>query len=222
MNGHHRLNLARRCHVPQVAVRYIGAPDHRAARATGALINLAEGQGEAVDFAKVLRGGDLDLPALKKQGIMPKAQLVTEALALAALHDDAFSLVVAGKLPVSSGVLIGNLKDHGHQRELVRLRAQLNWNDALLSEAVQIVHEAGLIEGEHGRQGSLLPDDNTGVTDLCARLAVRAAVRARLHSQRNALVVALRPTSRKWLTQAGCTVDIGEAKEQRTTADQLI
>lgn len=45
VNGHHRVQLARENGVPDIHVRYIKAADASAARATGALQNIAEGRG---------------------------------------------------------------------------------------------------------------------------------------------------------------------------------
>src|SRR6185312_16720395 len=52
VNGHHRLELAKRTGQPTVAVRHLVAKDAQAARAIGALQNIAEGRGTAIDAAK--------------------------------------------------------------------------------------------------------------------------------------------------------------------------
>ena len=49
VNGHHRLELALRTKAPSVAVRYAKANDASEARAIGALQNIAEGRGTAVE-----------------------------------------------------------------------------------------------------------------------------------------------------------------------------
>jgi hypothetical protein len=222
VNGHHRLNLARRCHVERVAVRYIDAANDREARSIGALVNLAEGSGTMLDFAKVLRSSMFKLSDLESYGITPSADLVKNAVALWGLDEYLFNQVVQGKLPESAGILIGAVGEPERQLELVRLRNQLGWTDAVLAEACQLSAEAEQAE-QQGRVQVCFPGlEAPTLTDLTTRLAVRAAVRARLRSQIRALQAACQATSRRWLKAANCTIDTRAARTQRATAERLL
>jgi hypothetical protein len=55
VNGHHRYELAGRLGADGLKVQYLQAKDAKEARALGALINIAEGRGTAVDAAKFMR-----------------------------------------------------------------------------------------------------------------------------------------------------------------------
>src|ERR1019366_4373380 len=55
VNGHHRFQLAKETGQPDVAVRMIAADDATEARAKGAIQNIAEGRGTAMDAAKFFR-----------------------------------------------------------------------------------------------------------------------------------------------------------------------
>jgi hypothetical protein len=69
VNGHHRLDLAMRAGAPSVAVRYLGAETASQARLKGAMINIAEGRGTAIDAAKIFRDNGMSPADLGSLGI---------------------------------------------------------------------------------------------------------------------------------------------------------
>lgn len=122
VNGHHRLDLAKRLNVPSVAVRYIDAATAEDARTIGAVANIAEGRGTAVDAAKVFRDADLSADDLQDMGVSLKEKMAADGLALSRLHPMLFGAVARGEMGTSTGVAIGNaLSNHEDQIALVRL-----------------------------------------------------------------------------------------------------
>lgn len=122
VNGHHRLDLAKRLNVPSVAVRYIDAATAEDARTIGAVANIAEGRGTAVDAAKVFRDADLSADDLQDMGVSLKEKMAADGLALSRLHPMLFGAVARGEMGTSAGVAIGNaLSNHEDQIALVRL-----------------------------------------------------------------------------------------------------
>jgi hypothetical protein len=122
VNGHHRAELAKRTGAPEMSVRYIDAPDAKGARAIGALINIAEGRGTAVDAAKFMRDTGRDANDLRGQGVSLKGQLADDALALTALNDKIFDRVARGVMETPVALAIGrNLPDHAGQTALANL-----------------------------------------------------------------------------------------------------
>ena len=119
VNGHNRLALADRTGAPEVTARYLAADDAAEARTKGALINIAEGRGDAVDAAKVFRDSGLDADALEKEGVSLKGQKAQQGLALAKLNPELFNKVVSGELPVERAAVIGQgLESHEDQAAL--------------------------------------------------------------------------------------------------------
>ncbi|HTB10929.1 MAG TPA: DNA translocase FtsK [Bryobacteraceae bacterium] len=119
VNGHNRLALADRTGAPEVTARYLAADDAPEARTKGALINIAEGRGDAVDAAKVFRDSGLDEDALQKEGVSLKGQKAQQGLALAKLNPELFNKVVSGDLPVERAAVIGaGLDSHEDQGAL--------------------------------------------------------------------------------------------------------
>lgn len=107
INGHHRHELASRVGHPEMNVRYINAPTAKEARAIGALANIAEGRGKAIDAAKYLRDSGQTLDHLKNSGISMSSKIVGDAGALNQLGDKPFQAVTEGRLDEGTAVAVG-------------------------------------------------------------------------------------------------------------------
>lgn len=121
VNGHHRLELARRANAPGVLVRHLKAANAQEARAKGALINIAEGRGTAVDAAKFLRDTGTTAADLQKVGISLQGSVARDAATLARLDGGLFHRVTLGVIDVPRALAVANhLPDHGDQRMLMQ------------------------------------------------------------------------------------------------------
>lgn len=107
VNGHHRLELAKRLRVRHMVVRYVDASNAHKAMIKGALTNIAEGRGTAVDAAKIFRSTKLTQQALERAGVSVRGELAKLALGLANLSPTLFKQVVDEKIPVERGAIIG-------------------------------------------------------------------------------------------------------------------
>src|SRR3990167_461789 len=121
VNGHHRLDLARRSGYPVISAivdRETDGVTEADARSRGALINIAEGQGTPIDVAKFLRDSGQTVGWLRSRQIAPSNKLVERGVALAQLDDGLFYRVINGTLTDDAGVVIGAglPGDHANQR----------------------------------------------------------------------------------------------------------
>jgi hypothetical protein len=122
VNGHHRYQLAKETGQPDVAVRMIGAKDADEARAKGALQNIAEGRGTAMDAAKFFRDTKQTPAILDRLGISLGEKTATNGLALARLHPALFDQVVNGTVDEGRAVAIGNATaDPAEQEAILKL-----------------------------------------------------------------------------------------------------
>jgi hypothetical protein len=120
VNGHHRLELARRTGARELAVRYLNAKTAEEARAKGALINIAEGRGTAVDAAKFLRDTGRSADDLAAVGVSLKGQVAKDAVELSKLSPDLFRKVAVGMVDPERGVAVAkHLPDHLDQQRLL-------------------------------------------------------------------------------------------------------
>ncbi|AWM38145.1 hypothetical protein GobsT_37570 [Gemmata obscuriglobus] len=125
VNGHHRLDLANRTGARDVSVRYVTAKTAEEARAKGALINIAEGRGTAVDAAKFLRDTGRSAADLAAAGISLKGQVARDAADLVKLAPDLFRQVAHGSLdPDRAAAVARHLDDHLDQQRLLSALAK--------------------------------------------------------------------------------------------------
>ena len=119
VNGHHRAMLAKETGTPQVAVRYLKAPDAASARAIGALQNIAEGRGTPVDAAKFFRDSGLTPADLEAKGISMGEATAANGLALSRLSPQLFDDAVSGKLRQGRAIAIGKAAPEIEQQEVL-------------------------------------------------------------------------------------------------------
>lgn len=122
INGHHRLELAKRTNTPTVDARYIKAANEGEARTTGALINIAEGRGTSVDAAKVFRETGMTPADLNARGVSIKGPVAREGLALTNLPDALWGKVYRGEIdPVKAAAIGGSGLSHTDQLQLSKM-----------------------------------------------------------------------------------------------------
>ena len=122
VNGHHRLELATRAGAPSVDARYLDAATANEARTKGALINMAEGRGTAIDAAKVLRDEQITPEQLADKGVSLKGAVARDGANLSKLSPELFDQVVSGDLPVQRASLIGEkLPNHADQAAALQM-----------------------------------------------------------------------------------------------------
>ena len=145
-DGHQRLGLARRLleadpdqEIMLTAVIYRETDGYSAetVRAMAAAKNIAEGTGTALDAAKVLRDAPevgVDLP--------PTSALVRDAKGLAQLSDDAFMLVVNGKVKENHAAIVGRLAADRPEMHLSIMEVLAKHKPASAIEAESMVRDA--------------------------------------------------------------------------------
>lgn len=122
VNGHHRTELANRSgYGGDIQVFYLDAADAQEARAKGAIINIAGGNGTAVDAAKFMRDTGADLEAMNKAGVSVKGAIARDAGILAGLSEGLFTKVARGEYRMGRALAIAKyLPDHDQQNALDR------------------------------------------------------------------------------------------------------
>lgn len=149
VNGHHRLELARRTGHRDVNVFHIEAANEKQARATGALQNIAEGRGTPVDAAKFFRDSSMTAEELKGSGVSMGEATARDGLALSKLDGPLFDRVVAGDLRVGRAVAVGAAtSDPAEQKAILDLvdrreRGGGRVSDETLAELARMVQNSG-------------------------------------------------------------------------------
>jgi hypothetical protein len=143
VNGHNRVSLAMSLGVTDLWVRYISADTDIEARAIGALANIADDNGTAIDAGKFFRGRNLT-PGNLPKNIDIKKSICSQGLAIANLHDDLFDYLVQGDMSLAIAVAIGeNLLDRDLQIDLWELlKTRKHITADLVCELCQVVTNA--------------------------------------------------------------------------------
>ena len=122
VNGHHRHELASRLGAENLAVRYVQAKTPKEARAVGALINIAEGRGTAVDAAKFMRDMGVSPDEMAQHGVSLKGKLAQDAATFTRLNDKLFDRVVRGTMDSVKALAIAkHLTDSSLQDQLAKI-----------------------------------------------------------------------------------------------------
>ena len=107
VDGHHRMDLAKRSGEQNIDVFYIDAPTAKEARLVGAKSNIAQGRGTAIDAAKIYR----DATPLQLENFSPKSKVGKEGKELAKLSQPIFDLVAQEKLDIQKAIAIAQVSE---------------------------------------------------------------------------------------------------------------
>jgi hypothetical protein len=148
VNGHNRLDLAKKLNVDKVHVKYLDAPDATAARAKGAITNIAEGRGTSLDAGKFFRDTGISREHIAELGVPMREKVATEGLDLARLEPSLFRRTVDGEIPAARAAIIGGSGlSHAQQSalhgQLQSLGKRGEVSDRTLKELVDNARHAG-------------------------------------------------------------------------------
>jgi hypothetical protein len=208
VNGHNRLDLAKKLGVSKVAVRYIDAKDAGEARAKGALTNIAEGRGTAVDAAKFFRDTGIQKADLDRRGIPLTEAKANQGLALAGLAHPLFRRVIDQSLPVERATIIGGSGlSHEQQSKLVaHLDKQKGTvTNAHLKEMVDEVKAAPTRKAEGG--GLFGHDDAEAESLFNHRTSLIAHIKERLGKEKRLFGTVAKSKAAATLERGGNTID---------------
>lgn len=140
VDGHHRVALAKKTGAETLLTWVLREADGvtaAEARAIGALRNLADAKGTAIDAAKLFRDSDMTLEDLRKAGVPTDNIIIKQGMDMKNLSDYVFRLVVDEKLPAAYAAPIGRqVKNDAQQKQVA---------DLILEGEVDTVRQAELL-----------------------------------------------------------------------------
>jgi hypothetical protein len=225
IDGHHRRRLALEDHAPLVPVLLVDAADAAAARAWGALSNVAAGHATATDLCRLLRDQDLDPKTLARTfGIQRNSKVVADARALLALAPDLFGLACTGQMGHDHSLALATAgDDHALQRRLWSMTTTRGWDAQQLVEAVALAQLAPRQASQGGIPGlgEALEEANP---NLDAVLAVLAQIRQGLRVESRAMKMVSQRTAAAALERRGVVqgVDRAAARDARQDAEAVL
>lgn len=223
VNGHNRLALAQRTGTPEVNAMYIDAKDAAEARTKGALINIAEGRGTAIDAAKVFRDSQMSPEELQKEGISPTGTVAKAGMALANLDPALFSKVVSGEIPIERASIIGegvpNPADQKALYDLIKKRetSGKSMTNAQIGEMIRLTNEAPSVSET---QDSLFGSQEMTRSLIPEKAEVSAYIRQQLSQEKKLFQAVANGSAAEKLGTAGNVIKAEENAKVAITAAQ--
>lgn len=217
LDGHHRLELARRSGVADLACLEVSAGSVREARRVGALANLAAGHATPADVARLLRDESMTAAEVAEFGVSARSKLLQDAARLVPLASDLFGQLATGEMPLEMALALASIGSTVTQRELHREATRRGWSAEQVAEAASLAQLARTSRAEAvgclpGLEGLMASES----TDLGALLAVRAAIRRQLGTELRALrSVSHRRTASSLEARNVALIDVAAASEAR-------
>lgn len=224
VNGHHRRELAGRLDVHDLAVRYIKAGSAKEARATGALINIAEGRGTAVDAAKFLRDSGVSIDELGKHGVSLKGKVAADASFLTRLSDRSFDRLARGQLEETKALAVAkHLADHDLQDQLFKLLEKREDEGKDLSPRVieEMARQMAETPKTKTTEHTLFGDIDGEESLFVPRAEVAASVRAGMAKEVNDWLAVSSKRRAEKVGGAGNVLNVEENKKIAEQADQV-
>lgn len=225
VNGHHRVDLARRLGVDAMLVREINASSAEEARAIGAMTNIAEGRGTPVDAAKVFRDSGMTREEIERRGLPLRGEVAREGLALAQVHPGLFELAARGKEPWRRIAILG--KSGLSQPEQLAtwhlVQAEEAKGRRLTNEQIEeLARFAKTAETERVSQDSLFGTETVDQSNAVEKARLSAWAKDKLRSQARLFKFVSRGERAEQLEGAGVgKVDAERAGELAGEAEQV-
>lgn len=199
VNGHNRYSKALALGVDSIPCQFIKARSARSARSIGALKNISEGAGTAIDAAKFFRDSKLSRYEVTRKGLLPDNKLVREGLDLSQLCDPLFDRLLYDRLSIKDGLIIGGKVPSDRQSELIEILDR-GVTGSELSEYCELL----LTTEQQTTQGGLF-DLSEIVPNLLEKAKLIAWTKARLSKERRIFSTVAR--NKQQLETAGNSID---------------
>lgn len=228
INGHNRTERARALGVEKITAKFIKANTAEEARAIGALTNIAEGRGNALDSAKFFRDSGISRQDLEAKGIPMREKIATDGLAMANLSEPLFDRVVQGSIPEQRAIVIGqSLKDHKQQQELVDMiekeekKGKKITNDTI-KELTDMITTAPTVTSDQGGLFGLLGFEPESRSLAIEKAQVQANLKRQLSREKKLFGIVGKSKAAQDLEKAGNKIDVEKSSEISDTASKAL
>jgi hypothetical protein len=223
VNGHNRLELANRSGFPVINVQYIDAPTAAQARMTGALQNIKDDKGTAIDAAKIFRDTGMSVEDLRLQNVNLNGKLASEGVALSRLPQWLFDKTAVGDLPTAKAVALGSADgiDDAIISDVAKQAIAGKWSAEKIVQAMQEAKfaSAGAAPAEGVLPGFEAMFKTSNVVDL---IDIRTAAYRQLSVEMRALAAASQAKNTSYLEAAGNAINVEGSQAARKMAAEAV
>jgi hypothetical protein len=223
VNGHNRLELANRSGFPVVNVQYIDAPTAADARMTGALQNIKDDKGTAIDAAKIFRDTGMSVEDLRLQNVNLNGKLAAEGVALSRIPQWLFDKTATGDLPTAKAVALGSAEgvDDAIISDVAKQAIAGKWS---AEKIVQAMQEAKFASTAAAPVEGTLPgfEDMFKTTNVVNLIDIRTAAYKQLSVEMRALAAASQSKNTSYLEAAGNAINVEGSQAARKMAAEAV
>ena len=222
VNGHNRLDLANRFGAQFINVQYIEAPTSADARVVGALQNIKDEKGTAIDAAKVFRDTGMTPDDMRIQGVTLSGKLSSEGLAMSRLPQWLFDKAAMGELSTPRAVALGSAADVDEAiiSDVAKQAIKGNWAPEKIAQAMQEAKFADTSAGDGGGIPGL--EEMFKTTNVVDLIDIRTAAFTQLSAEMRALAAASKSKNTTYLEGAGNVIDVEGSQAARRTAAEAV
>ena len=213
VNGHNRVALAKELGIETITVRFLDCKTAKDARIIGALANLSEGRGNAIDCAKFLRDSGLGIEDLKAKGIPLGERIVSDGVALSKLAPHIWDKTFRGDLDQEMAIAIGSaLDDHDLQTSLLQLieRDRRKLSKEVVKELAETIQCSEVVETT---ELTLFGIEYTNQSLAIERSQINALVKSRLSREKRLFGSVSKSRTIETLAKAGNKIEQLASKE---------
>ena len=222
VNGHNRLDLARRSGTKSILTWEIDAATAEEARAIGAMENIAEGQGTPWDAAKIMRDMGINAEEMVRRNIDVTKGVAEKGVALSRLPQDVFDQGVTGKLTLDKAVALGSEKlDDVVVRDVAAAATKNGWSAEKILQAMQ---EAKFAQTSGPSGGGVLPgfESMFETSNFGTMLDVRTEAFKALREEMIALTSLAMKGRTGFIESAGNVVDVAGSQAAKGQAQAAV
>ena len=225
VNGHNRLELANRSGFPVINVQYIDAPTAADARMTGALQNIKDDKGTAIDAAKIFRDTGMSVEDLRLQNVNLNGKLASEGVALSRIPQWLFDKTATGDLPTAKAVALGSAEgvDDAIISDVAKQAIAGKWSAEKIVQAMQEAKFASTSTGG-GDAGPVLPgfEEMFKTSNVVNLIDIRTAAYKQLSVEMRALAAASQTKNTSYLEAAGNAINVEGSQAARKMAAEAV
>jgi hypothetical protein len=223
VNGHNRYELAVRSGFPVINVQYIDAPTAADARMTGALQNIKDDKGTAIDAAKIFRDTGMSVEDLRLQNVNLNGKLAAEGVALSRIPQWLFDKTATGDLPTAKAVALGSAEgvDDAIISDVAKQAIAGKWS---AEKIVQAMQEAKFASTATAPVEGTLPgfEDMFKTTNVVNLIDIRTAAYKQLSVEMRALAAASQTKNTSYLEAAGNAINVEGSQAARKMAAEAV
>ena len=223
VNGHHRYELAKRLGVKTVTVRHIVASSAKNARAIGALQNIAEGRGTAVDAAKFFHDSNTTPEELAEKGISLGEKTASDGFAMSRLDSNILAKVINGDLRQGLAVTIGEgTADHTQQAAILKQIERMERKGQKVSDnrVREFIRLANQTEKRIEETASLFGTEQVERSLLWEKSAVSEYIQEQIKKDKKLFGFVSKGDRATELERGGNKIDVEKSKDISTGAAQ--